>query len=315
VDTHITDQPEEAAAYIRRGELAAFPTETVYGLGADAFSSEAIQKIFVSKGRPSDNPLIVHIAKVSDIPRLADSISPIAEVLIGHFFPGPLTLVLPRRDAVPDIATAGLPTIGIRMPEHTIAQAFLAAAGTPVVAPSANLSGRPSPTTWEAVAADLSGRIACILKGPQSNAGLESTVIDCTQEQPVVLRPGAVTLEQLRAVVPDILSASSDPTLLARSPGTKYRHYAPQGRVRLVPTPVFIPSERAEAAYIGLDTPPASAFLDPVRICVNTEHYAHELFDFFRLCDSEGIQTIYCQTVEVTGIGRALMDRLSRAAA
>lgn len=314
MDTLITDQPDVAAACIQKGELAAFPTETVYGLGADAFNPEAVRKIFVAKGRPSDNPLIVHIGTISDIDRLTDSVSPVAQVFINHFFPGPLTLVLPRSASVPDITSAGLPTIGVRMPAHPIAQAFLLAAGTPVAAPSANLSGRPSPTTWEAVATDLTGRIACILKGPQSDAGLESTVVDCTQADPVVLRPGAVTIEQLREVVPNTISASTDPALLARSPGTKYRHYAPTGHVRLVASPRLIPPQPG-AAYIGLEPPPHDRMLFPVKVCADAAHYAHELFDFFRLCDAVGVRTIYCQTVEPTGIGRALMDRLNRAAA
>jgi L-threonylcarbamoyladenylate synthase len=200
------------------------------------------------------------------------------------------------------------------MPAHPIAQAFLTAAGTPVAAPSANLSGRPSPTTWEAVAADLTGRVACILKGPRSNAGLESTVVDCTHDHPVVLRPGTVTIEQLRSIVPHTIGSSSDPVLLARSPGTRYRHYAPSGRVRVVSSPRLIPAGEPATAYIGLEPPPSERSLTAVRICDNVEHYAHELFDFFRQCDAMGVQTIYCQAVESTDVGRALMDRLNRAA-
>ena len=162
--THLTESPEDAAAYIRRGQTVAFPTETVYGLGADAFNGDAVQQIFAAKGRPSDNPLIVHIADRAQVDRLAASVPGPARALMDRFFPGPLTLILPRCPDVPSVVTAGLDTVGVRMPDHPVAQRFLAACGTPVAAPSANRSGRPSPTTWQAVRDDLDGRIPCILK-------------------------------------------------------------------------------------------------------------------------------------------------------
>ncbi len=310
--TLLTTSPEAAAAFLRRGEVVAFPTETVYGLGADVFNEAAIRKIFAAKGRPSDNPLIVHLAALEQLPRVAERVSPAAEALIEAFFPGPLTVILPRRAEVPAVVSGGLPTVGVRMPRHPVAQAFLAACGVPVAAPSANLSGRPSPTTWEAVRADLEGRIPCILVGERAEAGLESTVVDCTGETPVVLRAGVVTLEALRAVAPGIRLAEPDTEALARSPGVRYRHYAPRARVHLVDAPEAAKPD-PDAAYIGLDAPPDSDAFGRVRVVTSVEAYAHEIFDFFRQCDAEGIRTIYCQRVPTVGLGLALMDRLRRA--
>lgn len=311
--TLLTASPEEAAAFIRRGEIVAFPTETVYGLGADAFNEEAIRKIFAAKERPADNPLIVHLADLGQLPRVAARVPPAAQALVEAFFPGPLTLILPRRAEVPAVVSGGLPTVGVRMPRHPVAQAFLAACGVPVAAPSANRSGRPSPTTWEAVRADLEGRIPCILVGERTEAGLESTVVDCTGETPVVLRAGVVTLEALRAVLPGTRLAEATAEALARSPGARYRHYAPRARVRLVDAPEAA-EPGADAAYIGLAPPPDPDAFGRVRVVKSVEAYAHELFDFFRRCDAEGIRTIYCQPVPPAGLGLALMDRLHRAA-
>src|SRR5689334_3985504 len=222
MNTKITQSPSIAARYIAHGEIVAFPTETVYGLGAHIFNEEAIRKIFEAKGRPADNPLIAHIADLNQLPTITRDIPPVAQKLIAAFFPGPLTLVLPKHAKVPPLATAGLQTLGVRMPQHSIAAQFLRACGVPLVAPSANLSGRPSPTTWHAVRQDLYGRIACILKSDQTRVGLESTVVDCTREHPVVLRTGAVTLEQLREVIPEIEVAGADDPATPKSPGQKY---------------------------------------------------------------------------------------------
>ena len=310
--TKLTTSPLVAAEYILRGELVAFPTETVYGLGASVSHEPAIEKIFLVKGRPADNPLIAHVANVAQIDRLVADISPIAAKLIDGFFPGSLTLVMPKRDIVPDIATAGLDTIGVRMPLHHLALAFLRACPEPLVAPSANLSGRPSPTTWEAVKADLGGRIACILQGAQTEVGLESTVVDCTGRVPFVLRAGAITLEQLREVIPETELASPLAIGVARSPGLKHRHYSPQAAVVLVdePQPVMPPPQ---AAYIGLSAPPFAASFQVARVCASVEGYAHDLFAFFRECDAAGVQVIFCQAVAEADLGLALMDRLRRA--
>ena len=312
MQTLLTDNPHEAAALLRAGRLVAFPTETVYGLGADAFNAEAVARIFIAKGRPDDNPLIVHIAHLGQLDLLTDDVSEAARTLIEQFFPGPLTVIVKKKAAVPDVVTGGLSTVGVRMPRHAVAQAFLAACGVPVAAPSANLSGRPSPTTWQAVYDDLAGRIACILQGDRSDAGLESTVVDCTETVPVVLRTGVVTLEHLRAVLPAVRTLEPEAPQAVRSPGTRYRHYAPRAQVRLVAHPSDA-EPRSETAYIGLDAPETPDVFGLTMHCQSTEAYAHALFDFFRRCDAAGLETIYCQTLAPTGLGRALMDRLRRA--
>ena len=309
--TRLTRSPRVAAQFIWRGEVVAFPTETVYGLGADVFNEAAIERIFTAKGRPTDNPLIAHIAAVEQIELLARDIPPAAIKLIEAFFPGPLTIVLPKRDRVPLIATAGLETIGVRFPRHPLAHEFIRACHTPLVAPSANLSGRPSPTTWQAVKSDLDGRISCILQGAQTEVGLESTVVDGTGTHPVLLRAGAVTLEQLRAVIPETRLAPANDKGAPRSPGLKYRHYAPLAQVYLIKHPSQI-GRPEEAGYIGFDEPGQNFRL--ARRCRDVAGYARELFNFFRQCDAAGVQDIYCQEVDEEGLGLALMNRLRRAA-
>jgi L-threonylcarbamoyladenylate synthase len=309
--TKLTSSPDVAARYIFSGEVVAFPTETVYGLGANVFDEDAIEKLFVAKGRPADNPLIAHIGSLSQLELLVDDIPPMAAKLVDGFFPGPLTIVLPKRADVPAMATAGLDTIGVRMPLHKLALTFIRACRLPLVAPSANLSGKPSPTTWQAVKADLDGRIACILKGEPTDVGLESTVVDCTDDVPIVLRAGAITLEQLQEVIPATRLAMPDVMAPARSPGLKYKHYAPHAQVVIVAgANAAIPA--TDAAFIGLHPPP-SAF-QHIQLCANVEEYAQKLFQFFRDCDAAGINVIYCQAVSEAGLGLALMDRIRRAA-
>ena len=316
VKTAITDSPEEAARYIRKGELAAFPTETVYGLGANALEETAIRKIYAAKSRPADNPLIVHLSSPSSIPSVASSIPEAGRLLIDRFMPGPITLILPRASHLPGVVSAGLPTVGVRVPRHPTAQAFLKACRKPVAAPSANLSGRPSPTTWQAVQDDLSGRIACILTGAATEVGLESTVVDCTRATPAVLRAGAITLEQLRGLLPSITISGSQPLseeASARSPGTRHRHYAPTAQVHLVAHPDEV-SAHENAAYIGLDPPSYPGRFQRIARCGDVASYARRLFDFFRQCDQAGLRVIYCQCVASEGLGLALMDRMERAA-
>jgi len=310
--TVLTESPEDAAEFVRHGELAAFPTETVYGLGADIFNRTALEKIFKAKRRPADNPLIAHISSIDELELLTSSVSPEATKLIERFFPGPLTIVFPRKSAVPDLISAGLSTIGVRMPRHPIAQAFLKAVGGPVAAPSANLSGRPSPTTWEAVHEDLDSRIACILKGGPSEVGIESTVVDCSTEIPVLLRPGAVTFEQLRETVPSFRLTNPEDLTAARSPGTRHRHYSPKAKVIVIGrAPAMAPPS---SAFIGLTLPSIHDSFEVVKIVDNVTQYAQTLFDFFRECDLNGINRIYCERVPDLGLGRGLMDRLNRAA-
>lgn len=310
--TLLTDSPEEAAALLNQGKLVAFPTETVYGLGAGIDFPEAVEGIFRAKGRPSDNPLIVHVADVRQVETAAARITPDARRLMERFFPGPLTLVLEKSPMVPPAVTAGLDTVGIRCPDHPVARAFLSLCRCPVAAPSANRSGRPSATGWEAVQEDLDGRIDCILKGEASRIGLESTIVDCTGEAPVMLRAGAVGLEELQLVAPSTTAALRAPAGEApKSPGQKYPHYAPRARVVAMEQGT-VSGHEEPAAYIGTGTPPQGMAL--ARLCPDLETYARELFGFFRECDRRGISTICCQLPPAAGIGRALRDRILRAA-
>jgi len=311
--TRLTRSPRVAAEFIRRGEIVAFPTETVYGLGASVFNETAIRKIFAAKGRPADNPLIAHVASVQQIPLVVRELPPMAAMLIGAFFPGPLTLVLPRHPAVSKLATGGLETIGVRMPSHPIARDLIRECGVPLVAPSANLSGRPSPTTWQAVKADLDDRISCILKGTQTELGLESTVLDCTGRTPVILRSGAVTAEQLRSIIPSTKLSRRHDVTTPRSPGIKYRHYAPRARVKLV-AHAHEARSGPRSAIIGLEVPSAVDQFLMARHCADVADYAREIYRFFRQCDSACVDVIYCQIVPERGLGLALMDRLRRAA-
>lgn len=312
VKTRLTNSPLEAAEFLKLGGIVAFPTETVYGLGADIFNERAIARIFEAKRRPSDNPLIAHVGSVDQIGCLASNIPANAGKFIGVFFPGPLTVVLPKSEGVPLIATAGLDTIGVRMPANDTALEFLLACGNPVAAPSANLSGRPSPTTWQAVLEDLDGRIDCILEGELPRIGLESTVVDCTSEFPVILRLGAVTVQQLHQIVPETQIYTPQENEAPRSPGVKHKHYSPRARVILVENGRAMAVVTEKSAFIGLTKP--DGHFEFQKICGSVDEYAGELFEFFRECDRRNLTQIFCEKVDEKSIGAALMDRLRRAA-
>lgn len=311
IDTRLLDTPDEAAAVLRRGGLVAFPTETVYGLGADATDADAVGRVFAAKGRPADNPLIVHVATTASISSVAD-LPAAALPLVHAFVPGPLTLVLPSRGVLPSSVTAGLPTVAVRVPSDPLAHAVLAATGRPVVAPSANRSGRPSPTTWQAAHADLDGRIDAVLRGAPTTVGVESTVVDVTGDVPVVLRPGGVSLEAIRAVAPatQMLDVADD-ARGARSPGLRHRHYAPTARVRVLASRADA-RPGADALYIGLEAPP-DGYAHAV-VPSTAEAYARLLFETLRDADRRGLSRVEALAVEEVGIGRALLDRLRRAA-
>lgn len=311
MDTLLTTSPKEASEVIKNGGVVAFPTETVYGLGADVFNECAIKKIFEAKNRPADNPLIVHISSIEQVQLLAKEVTHSAKLLIEKFFPGPLTVVLPKADAVPSLVSAGLDTVGIRMPRHPTAQEFLTLCETPVCAPSANLSGRPSPTDWKAVYEDLNGRIDCILQGDVTEIGLESTVVDCTSSDPILLRLGAISFEELREVIPCLRTYEPLEGEPVRSPGLRHKHYAPMGSVFIVSDPRQIEEQLEPTAYIGLHEPVGDFHIK--KICSSVQEYAHELYAFFRQCDRLGIRKIFCEKVSDVGIGAALMDRLKRA--
>ena len=229
---------EEAGKVIREGGLVAFPTETVYGLGANALDAGAVKKIFKAKGRPQDNPLIIHVADFN-IEGLVEDIPDTAKKMMERFWPGPLTLLLRKSSIIPEATTAGLETVGVRMPSNAIARELIKAAGVPIAAPSANVSGRPSPTEMSRCVEDLSGKIEFILGGGKSEVGLESTIVDCTVNPPCVLRPGGITLEMLKEIEPD---AYIDPSIMVKptedfkpkAPGMKYRHYAPKAPLKIV---------------------------------------------------------------------------------
>jgi len=296
------------AALLRAGEVVAFPTETVYGLGADAMSAEAIARVFIAKGRPSDNPLIVHLADVAELDRCA-VVDPRSLRLARAFMPGPLTLVLPARDTVPMVARAGLPTVALRVPAHPVARKLLALAG-PLVAPSANLSGRPSPTTARHVRDDLSGRIAAVIDGGPCDLGIESTVVDLSRGGATLLRPGVLTARMLEDVLGEPLAAAGAPEGAPRSPGMKYRHYAPSVPVRLVIAPAPPPIDPAGGRRLLLTT---ARHLDrfpghDVRLLSE-----HDLYATFRESEGMGIveTIIYAEPGEIEA---GLLDRINKAA-
>ena len=312
-----------AAALLRAGELVAFPTETVYGLGADALNGEAAARIFAAKGRPADNPLIAHIAGESGLAGLiAGEPCACARKLMRAFWPGPMTLIFPKSPRVPREVTAGLDTVAVRMPSHPVARALIRAAQTPIAAPSANRSGRPSPTTAAHVLEDMEGRIPLILDGGPCEVGLESTVVDVTGARPRILRPGGVTLEMLEGIVGDVdvdegvlhqLQAGSQ----ARSPGMKYKHYAPKGEVTIVTGPRA--AQEIARLYDAADGRAAILAFSQAdygaRRVYRLKNAPGELFAALRQLDEDGMETIYAEDVPTTGVGLAVMNRLMRAAA
>ncbi len=315
---------ESAAQLLRSEELVAFPTETVYGLGANAMSTTAVSKIFEAKGRPSDNPLIVHIAVLSQLATICREVPTVASQFISQLWPGALTIVLPKTDEVPDLVTAGLDTVAVRFPNHSIALELIRFAGVPLAAPSANRSGRPSATTWQSVAEDLDGRIAGLICGEPTAFGLESTVVDATNYPPRVLRPGGVSLEQLREVCPSTvpynLEPSTDSTKSStNSPGLRHKHYQPRAKVFVVSAELESTEFTAAIAsnvvahYIGVHSPSMPMRFASIRVCSDLSEYGAVLFDFFRKADSAAADVVCCESVEELGIGVALMDRMRRA--
>jgi L-threonylcarbamoyladenylate synthase len=324
----------EAGLILRSGGLVAFPTETVYGLGADATNGRAVARIFQAKGRPPDNPIIVHVASRSQLRSLAADIPGKAVLLMGAFWPGPLTLILPVAREVPSEVTAGLPTVAVRMPDHPVALAFIKAAGVPVAAPSANLSGRPSPTRAEHVMQDLDGRIEAVLDGGPAGIGVESTVLDLTSHIPAILRPGGITLEELEACLGEV---DVDPDAAAgfydgespRSPGMKYIHYAPRAPLLLVTgSPAAVARKIRELALeekscgrrAGILTYSDSSDFSAVGEVVvagrrdRPETVAAALYSALRRFNELGVDIILAEGLEGKGVGLAVMNRLKKAA-
>ncbi len=330
LNTRVLDDVHEAAELLRRGGIVAFATETVFGLGVDATNERALSKLYEAKGRPSDNPLIVHIADVDQWPMVASAMPTVADRLLRRFSPGPLTVVVPKHDSIAWAVTAGLNTVGVRIPGHPQARELLALAGVPIAAPSANRSGRPSATTWQTVLEDLDGRIDAVLRGSTCEIGIESTVVDCVVDPPRVLRPGSINLAALQSVVPQVLaylpSIAADPN--ANSPGLRHPHYRPNASVHVVANSVEadqhmkvgyrsaeeLEQHLANCAYCGLDESKLFSYLGVYRRFEDVNEYAHEFYEFMRTVDRAGIQHLFCQRPESEGVGAALLDRLTRAA-
>lgn len=329
------EQFGEAARLLKKGELVAFPTETVYGLGGNALDPKASGKIYAAKGRPSDNPLIVHIADVNALPQLAEDIPECAYRLAERFWPGPMTMILKKRDIVPKETTGGLDTVAIRFPSDPIARMMIEESGLFIAAPSANASGRPSPTNAGHVFEDLNGRIPMILDGGPVQIGLESTIIDLTGEKPLILRPGYITAEQLREILPN---AEYDPAILAekpsealhpKAPGMKYRHYAPKGQLTIyegtlknVTKAVRTAAEekKAEGFKVAiLASEETKDCYEGFPVCSlgsrdDEDAVAAHLFDTLREFDHMGADYIFGECFRSEGVGSAIMNRLLKAA-
>jgi L-threonylcarbamoyladenylate synthase len=323
-----------AAGIIREGGLVAFPTETVYGLGADALNPKAILELFEAKKRPMDNPPIVHVKNIGDVYRLAAQVPPKADKLMRTFWPGPLTLVFKRSEIVPDVTVAGLDTIAVRMPQHAVALALIRESRRPIAAPSANLAGKPSPTSAQHVFDDLNGRIDAILDGGPTRIGVESTVLDLSVEPPQVLRPGGTPLEALKQVLGDVelhpfVAAEKElPIEKARSPGMKHKHYAPNAQVIVVEGAIpavlakvkeLAASYKLKGVKVGVlatDETLAAYEADVVKSLgsrFNLAVVAQNLFRLLRELDAEGVDVIIAEGVPTEGLGLAVMNRLRKA--
>ncbi len=321
--------PALAAQLIRQGELVAIPTETVYGLGADGLNEEAVAKIFEVKGRPQDNPLILHICDASQMALFCHDIPKAAYDLAEAFWPGPLTMVLPARDLVPRRTTAGLSTVAVRCPDSAVTREIIRLSGVPIAAPSANLSGKPSTTTAQHVLHDHNGRIAAIVDGGPCRVGVESTIVDLTEDRPRLLRPGGITPEQLIAVLGDLVvdkavTAQIDKDAVVKAPGMKYRHYAPSEPVVIVSG-----SREKAAAYIHRHFAPGDRVLCfqeelPLYFDCNPLAYGQEadvntlsagLFAALRELDDPAIHQVYARCPEGGGVAYAVQNRLKKAAA
>lgn len=323
-----------AADIIARGGLVAFPTETVYGLGGDAFDVNASARIYEAKGRPSDNPLIVHIAALEDLYSLTDNVPDKALALAKEFWPGPLTMIVDKKSCVPDTVTGGLSTVAVRLPSHKVARDLIKASGTFIAAPSANLSGRPSPTRAEHVIEDLSGRVDMIIDGGDIEIGLESTIVDLTEDVPVILRPGYITMEMIEDVIGDVrldkaLMTGVSDGVAPKAPGMKYRHYAPKAELTIVEGErdkvinrinSFVEEGRRRNRKVGvmLTAETYDMVEADVKISLGSgdsnEEIARNLFATLREFDETGVDVIYSEGFGDNGLGQAVMNRLLKAA-
>ncbi|MDP4143451.1 MAG: L-threonylcarbamoyladenylate synthase [Bacillota bacterium] len=325
---------QEAGKVFRSGGLVAFPTETVYGLGANALDSEAVKKIFEAKGRPQDNPLIVHISDLDSIKNLTKVVPPIAEDLMRNFWPGPLTLILPKSDLVPEVTSAGLDSIGIRMPSNRIALELIRTAGVPIAAPSANISGRPSPTDVNRCVEDLNGKIDYIIGGNICEVGVESTIVDCTVYPPCVLRPGGITLEMLKKIDSEIyidpaIMNKSNESFIPKAPGMKYRHYAPKAPLKIIQGDLqktiakvneMVQNYMDEGKKVGIMATDETLYYYKNGIIISLgsrddmKLVAQNLFEALRSFDDKKVDIILSESFEEIGLGIAVMNRLKKSA-
>ena len=308
IDINNIDKNElkKQAELLKEGKTVIFPTETVYGLGANALNENSVKKIFVAKGRPQDNPLIVHVSS-KDVSGLVKKVPEVAEKLINKFWPGPLTIILEKKDIIPNVTSANLNTIGIRMPNSEIALKLIELSEKPIAAPSANISGRPSPTEVERCVEDLNGRVEYIIGGESSDIGVESTIIDCTVNPPMILRPGGITLEMLREIdsnidIDEALKSKPNENLKPKAPGMKYRHYAEKNNdVAILTTDENLDKfDKGNVISLGSEK--------------DLSQIAKHLFEALRKCDDMGVKYILCQGFEEKGVGVAIMNRLTKAA-
>lgn len=331
ITERLTASPEDiekAGRLLYNGEVVGIPTETVYGLAANALDGAASAKIFAAKGRPVDNPLIVHIASLDELDALVTEIPDSARRLASFWWPGPLTMIFPKADCIPDEVSAGLPTVAVRLPSDPVARALIRAAGVPLAAPSANRSGSPSPTTAAHVLADMDGRIAAVVDGGESGVGLESTVIDMTRDVPALLRPGGITPEMLREAVGEItidpaVTAMLEQGVVAASPGMKYKHYAPRANVTLLRG-----SAEAYRRYVNEHAAQGVAAMcfdgEEEGLTVpfltyghrdNADEQAHRLFDVLRAWDDRpDVTQVYAACPSADGLGLAVYNRMLRSA-
>lgn len=324
-----TEDIREAGKIIREGGLIAFPTETVYGLGADALNADAVAKVYAAKGRPSDNPMIVHIAEEEQLSDLALEITEDMLVLMKAFWPGPMTMVVKRKDIVPNVTTGGLDTVGVRMPLNEVARELIRLSARPIAAPSANLSGKPSPTTYKHCVDDLTGRVDGIIMGEDCSFGIESTVVDMTGQVPMILRPGMITKEDMEGALgkevlldptlyekPDIFN--NEGSLLQtkddfkpKSPGMKYKHYAPQGEM------VIFQGEAAKVKA-AIEEAKAQAEAEGKKVGViiyeDEAFAAHDFFAKLRAFDNEGVDLILASALDEEGVGFSVMNRMQKSA-
>ena len=313
---------EKAAKIIKEGGLVAFPTETVYGLGAAVTNVEAVNRIFLAKGRPADNPLIVHLSAPGQLTEVANYVPEIAYNLAEQFWPGPLSMVLPRAQNIPAAVCAGLSTVAVRMPDHRVALDLIRIAGVPIAAPSANRSGKPSPTSFRHVLDDLAGKIDAVIKSKACSVGVESTVLDLTGSIPVILRPGGISREQLEEALGQKVLVSGAIGFAGRpmSPGMKYRHYSPRAPLILITGPeqrrrVLVKSLTDYYQQQGLKVASLSSVIDKTTpLKKRSEHFAANLYHALRQLDFQGVDLILAEETDTAGLGLAVMNRLRKAA-